>query len=353
MPHSHAPGTDPCFTLDEASVWGRPGVATSVTSDLPDSSRAMLGSHLIADSLWNASLTGAPALIKAAGLKGAYRSRVFHPIASRTYRLSCARRNPRASRPLMNFLERFAGVPASRTTRPYSHLLGGRESVSEYEGTKNQDYALPYVLVAGYPRSGTTTLQNLARNTYPSHFIESKILGRHSLWSAAKHEIQVAEDLAHLGTEEAVIFVAMRNFRDAAASLLVARGDNPTDLHWEAQRWRQWLALLGSPNIFPVAFEDVSRKSPYELSMQLAQLSQLKIEHRLRTTDSHSQLYELARERDIPDHRKSNLPNAERRSLLSEARAYVDQSIEPRLLGELDDIYSKFVSNIASPQRVG
>jgi hypothetical protein len=225
--------------------------------------------------------------------------------------------------------------------------------VSEYEGTKNQDYALPYVLVAGYPRSGTTTLQNLARNTYPSHFIESKILGRHSLWTAAKHEIQVAEDLAHLGTEEAVIFVAMRNFRDAAASLLVARGDNPTDLHWEAQRWRQWLALLGSPNIFPVAFEDVSRKSPYELSMQLAQLSQLKIEHRLRTTDSHSQLYELARERDIPDHRKSNLPNAERRSLLSEARAYVDQSIEPRLLGELDDIYSKFVSNIASPQRVG
>jgi hypothetical protein len=87
--------------------------------------------------------------------------------------------------------------------------------------------------------------------------------------------------------------------------------------------------------------------------MQLAQLSQLKIEHRLKTTDSHSQLYELARERDIPDHRKSNLPNAERRELLSEARAYVDQSIEPRLLGELDDIYSKFVSNIASPQRVG
>lgn len=353
MPLSHAVSIDPWFTIDEASAWVQPLSATAVASALPDSPRVALRSQLVAESLWNASLTGAPALVEATGLKGAYRSRVFHPIATRTYRLSCARRNPRASRSLMNFLERLAGVPASQTTQAYSHLLGGRESLSEYKGTENQDYALPYVLVAGYPRSGTTTLQNLVRNTYQSHFIESKTLGRYSLWTAAKHEIQVARELATLDNKEAVIFVAMRNFRDAAASLLVARGDNPTDLHWEAQRWRQWSALLGSPNIFPVAFEDVSRKSPYELSMQLAQLSQLKIEHRLKTTDSHSQLYELARERDIPDHRKSNLPNAERRELLSEARAYVDQSIEPRLLGELDDIYSKFVSNIASPQRVG
>ncbi len=349
MPLSHAISADPWFTVDEASLWNRTNATDSADPARP---RATPPSPLIADALWSASLTGEPFQSDGAGLRGAFRSQIFHPLASRTYRLSSERRNPRASRALMHLLERLGGIPSTQTTHAYSHIVGGKESVGEYDATMKQTYVLPYVLVAGYPRSGTTTLQNLVRTIYPSHFVESETPGRISLWQAAKHEIQVTQELSKFNSEEAVILMAMRNFRDAAASLLVARGGNPTDLEWEAERWREWSTLLGSKNVTPIVFEDVSRKSPHELSLQLAQRSHVELEIQLTAAHTHSQLYELARERDVSDHRKSNLPNAERRQLLAEARAYVASSIEPCLLGELDDIYSNVVNTFSSARLV-
>ena len=352
MPLSHAINADPWFTVDEASLWNRTNATDAADPAQPRFTGTTPHSTLIADALWSASLTGEPFQSEGAGLRGAYRSQMFHPLALRTYRLSSERRNPRASRALMHLLERLGGIPSTQTTHPYSHIVGGKESVGEYEATRNQSYALPYVLVAGYPRSGTTTLQNLVRTIYPSHFVESETRGRISLWQAAKHEIQVTQEIAKFNSEEAVILIAMRNFRDAAASLLVARGSNPTDLQWEAERWREWSTLLGSKNVTPIAFEDVSSKSPHELSLQLAQQSRVELETQVTAAHTHSQLYELARERDVSDHRKSNLPNAERRQLLAEARAYVASSIEPCLLGELDDIYSSVVSTFSSARLV-
>ena len=300
-------------------------------------------SEFIASSLWSASLTGAPHLIETSGLRGLYRSQLFHPIASRTYRLSCERRNPRISRALRHVLERMSGLSSSCATQQYSHVRGGYESVAEFEAIKSSNYKLPYILVAGFPRSGTTTLQNLVRNTYPSHFFESKSLNRLSLWEGAKHEIQVAEALTHLEAAEAVLFVAMRNFRDAAASLLVARGDQPTDLNWEARRWREWSALLHFANVIPIAFKDVSSLTPFELSNLMAHQSQIDLEWHLEPGHMHAQLYELARESDVVDPRKSNLPNGDRRELLRQARIHITETLDSRLLHELDDLYESLV----------
>jgi len=282
-------------------------------------------------------------------VKREYRKRIYDPMVRRSSERIFAHQNPEPFLSIRSALEFLAGQSWSRSENRYQGIVGGEATEREYQSFVSGAVRLPLILVAGYPRSGTTSMQTIVRAAFSRNICEIETVeDRFSLWEYPKHNSEAMARIMRSASDCSWVLVSLRSFLDCAASLAVGRGGTElVDVAHESQLWEAWLPLLSLPRAIPVSFHEISRLSPHEMAHAIARRTGVGIQSDIDVAATHKDLMLQLRKGVVDDFRQSNVPQASRSELLSEARQWVLSQLGQREAERLQALYDQHVSEIA------
>ena len=207
--------------------------------------------------------------------------------------------------------------------------------------------SLPVVVVAGYPRSGTTSLQTVVRAAYRSHIPEIDTADvRFSLWEYPKHSPGAIRDFVEYAAEDGRVISVVREFVDSAASLVVGRGGkDKVNIELEMHQWEKWLEIFTLPRVSVLSFASISSSTPHQLCATVARLVGIEPESPIGENDKFEDLMRRMGKGDPDSTTQSNLPSAARKRDLDEARTWVKESLGHSELTRLRNLYSEIATD--------
>jgi len=244
-------------------------------------------------------------------------------------------------------MQAMSGDGFNRDARRFEGIVGGDTTEREYQALTSGDFSAPIVVLGGFPRSGTTSLQSLLRVMYPSRIPEiDTVHQRFSLWEYPKHDVEAMDELSKSSPDEVRVIVASRRFEDAAASLAVGRGSiDLVDLELKVIRWRAWMDLVLTERVISVPFEAISSLSPRAMSDAIIGISGLTTENSVAHSDTYKSLMRGSGKGDTLNPRQSNTPSADRKAELESVRGEVISRVGRERIDELSAIYAKVTAS--------
>lgn len=283
----------------------------------------------VADILWDSCLKPPDLPIGDAGLASHYRKYIYRPLSLKVFREVARHHNPEPWLTMVCALQFLSGDGWRRSDRRFEGVVGDRLTELEYQLLKSGQTNRPLVFIAGFPRSGTTSAQAVARRAFSSSIpeIDSK-QPRFSLWEYPKHDFNAARQLALLGDEAVRLTLTVRNFLDVCASLVVGRGGAEyVDVQQELENWRAWIPISRMSNVFVLPFQTISSSTPMNLAREMARGMEVDALDTISSEVSYKDLMVEIGKGDAVSGHQSNLPSASRSVNLSEARNWVESQL--------------------------
>jgi len=296
-----------------------------------------------ADSLWTAMGVLPEFDTGSAGLQRIYREKIYGALVRRCVEKVLKHRNPEPWLSARCLLQLLAGDRWNRRARRYEGLVGGETTQKEYRRMLQGRLALPVIVVAGYPRSGTTSLQTVVRVAYRPHIPEIDTAdARFSLWEYPKHSPGSIKGFAEHAAENGHVLCAVREFVDSVTSLVVGRGGkDKVDLEFEKWRWEKWLDVYTHPRVSVIPFTRITSSTPRQLCGSVAHLVGVKPEFPIDESATYDDLMRRVGKGDPDSEKQSNLPSMARSRDLEEARIWVKESLGESEVTRLRDLYAK------------
>jgi hypothetical protein len=301
----------------------------------------------VADILWNAMRIDPAFNGGGTGPMRIWRESVYPGLVRRQMKAMHAHRNPEPWLTLNCTMQALSGDGFQRDARRYQGIVGGRTTELEYQAIARGEFTAPLVVLGGFPRSGTTSLQTLLRTIYPSHIPEiATEEQRFSLWEYPKHDVAAMTELSQCSSKEVHVVIASRRFEDAAASLAVGRGSlDLVDLELKITRWKAWMRLALSGCVVSVPFEAISALTPQDMAESLAVITELPLERHLSFSDTYVDLMGASGKGDTVNPRQSNTPSNSRVEELSQVRDQVVKKVGQPRIDELGRLYDQVRSS--------
>lgn len=233
----------------------------------------------LADALWDGIRHYAPIASSSGGLRGWYLSGPYAGIVARRRARAWQHRSPEPWLTLQWALDRAAGGAVTRTSLRYDGFPGQHSYEDSYRAVADGQFSPPYVYVAGYSRSGTTSLQNLVLAAFPDHVQPGRWDGPGHplrLWWYPKHNDDIARRIAALDPAVARVVLCVRPFVDSATSLALYTGlHDPAEITSEwisssAVEWQRLAELATEPRVVSVPFSWLSSVTPAECAAFLS-----------------------------------------------------------------------------------
>ena len=176
------------------------------------------------------------------------------------------------------------------------HSIGFR-SLSQGEMT------CPLIVGFGFPRSGTTTLQNAIYFGFPSHlppytFNRPEVNGPQSplaIWWSPKHDPNAGKGLLQFPPEQVRVIVVVRPFQEVAAALWHACSawQLPFNLQTEFNLWQSMTTDVAlNSNAIAVIFDSLKTSSPIELIKKMSSVLHIPADRLPDVKDQWSDVYE-------------------------------------------------------------
>ena len=229
----------------------------------------------LADALWDGVRHTPPLPPAGDGLRGWYLGGPYATVVERRRQRVWQHRRTEPWLTTQWLLER-ARTP--RSYLRYEGLPGQHSYEAAYRAVGAGEFERPFLFVAGFSRSGTTSLQNLVLAAFPQHVPP----GRWSdpdhplrLWWYPKHNASVTRRVA--ATEVARVILCIRPFVDSAASLALYEGrTDPADVTAEWVRaqedsWSSLADLARTPGVVVIPFSWLASTSPVGVATYLSE----------------------------------------------------------------------------------
>lgn len=305
-------------------------------------SRSLESQHQIADALWEAMWIDRYSPDDGNRLLRWYRRAVYERLVGASTRRVRAHKSPEPFLSMRASVELLSGQGWHRQDERFEGIVGGAATEVEYQDLVAGGVAKPLLLVAGYPRSGTTSLQTVIRWSFPSHICEVETEeDRFSLWEYPKHSSPTMSRILSVKSGSYVVFLAFRSFVDCAASLVIGRGStDQVNLKDEQEKWESWIPLLDSAGCVPVSFASISKRTPKQLGEALSSHIGVTQERHIDEHFGYGDLMLSLGKGVVDDKRQSNVPQESRKSLLAEARAWVIGQLGTHEADRLADLHA-------------
>lgn len=308
----------------------------------------------VADLLWGSMVMDPKFALASTGPTRLWTTRVYPWLMRRQLQRTASHKNPEPLLTVTCALRSAAGHDYLRAERRFEGIIGGRLTESEYQRLSHNHVRTPLIIVGGFPRTGTTSLQSLIRHSWPEHIaeIESEF-SRFSLWSYPKHDLKVMTALASLPPEQVIVLQSVRRFEDSVASLALARGSlDQVDIGLKLIRWRQWAELSLSGQVISIPYEHLATQSPEQMIREISRRLGLAPSRDLPESFSFQQLLSSQRQGGIPDSPQSNLPKPSYRNTLQGIIQDIREQLSFTELQELTDMYEQIASQGVSLNRI-
>ncbi len=303
--------------------------------------------HVLADTLWDAMLIPPAFPPAGGGLLGVWRSRMYPALMRRQVHAVFAHRSPEPWLTINCLLRSMTGDGYQHRERRYEGLVGGGVTESEYKAVIDGQFRAPLLMLCGFPRSGTTSVQAVLRYAFASHVPEiPSAHQRFSLWEYPKHDVQTAVTLASMPAADVRVIVAIRRFEDAVASLAVGRGSlNLVDLPLKVQRWNAWAQLCQGGSVTCLPFETITALRPRALAEHLRRAVDVEPEQEIDPTWDYQTLMDAKGKGDTSSSRQSNVPDPARSAELAQVRQEVITWLGSDRLQDLRRTYDEVVAS--------
>lgn len=303
----------------------------------------------LADALWD-GVRHEPGLPSGgAGWRGWYLTNVYAGVARRRRDRVWQHRSPEPWLSAQILMDRAGGGRTKRSALRWEGFPGQISYEAAYAAVRAGQFTRPYLFVAGYSRTGTTSLQNVVMAAFPDHLQPGRWNDPDRplwLWWYPKHQAHVARRVAGIDPSLCRVLVTVRRALPSMSSLAVHRGferaqDVPASwISTEADDWQAMATVAALPGAHAVPFEFLTTSSPAELVDSLqASLGITPVAGAYREA-SWPDLHLAGVSPDVIDSpRHSNLPHAERVELPRLMAKRIAQVLGPRL-DDLDGTYT-------------
>ena len=209
----------------------------------------------------------------------------------------------------------------------------------------DQEFRSPLIFVAGYPRSGTSSLQNITLKCFAEHIPLPKDSEYPIVWWELKHDARLARSLVDLGKSTVRVTIPIRPFVGAAASWSVRSGELSDEwIYRQVADWERMALIAMHPKCLALPFQVIQESKPFTVSRGLEGLLNIKQTTELQESTTWKQLFEKSpvfQELLLPT--QSNLPHEGRASLLTTAENQITATIGSKRISELDDLYQQVI----------
>ncbi len=284
-----------------------------------------------------------------------YRRVIYEPLVQACFGKIRTHKSPE---PWLSFkctLQTLAGDGWFHAQRRYEGIVGARETELEYQMLVSGKVAMPLLLVAGYPRSGTTSLQTVVRSAFNAHVVEIPADNkRFSLWEYPKHNPSVIKRVVLAGKSSIRVVAVARQFEECAASLIVGRGGvHLVNLDKELALWESWLEVCNLEGVYPIAFSTIMNSKPKQIAQLISQITDLPPNIELAPDDTYSDLMRRLGKGDTDNPMQSNVPSELRSEKLQEALEWVRSQLGADRRSRLEAAYSSIPFAIVSSGTIG
>jgi hypothetical protein len=296
-------------------------------------------SGYLREAMWSEPAPIAPG----EGWRRVYRSLVYSRVDEARRRRLRAWRSPEPWLAVQGALDRLAGGPDVRDALRVEGLRGSRYYPEGTLSIARGEFAPPFLFVAGYPRSGTTSLQNLVLHHFSKHLPEgswNEPPYSMNLWWYPKHDSRTAVAIGALDPEVARVLLAVRPAVDAMASSAVYQGW--FDDEWvqeQVEAWRSMLAVAAGQSVITITFEQLTSGSPHDVATAIASRAGVAIDEPAEDEEWGSLYARGVQDGLVGSAERSNMPDPRRRSRLTAAKQGISGSLGGTLLAELDAEY--------------
>lgn len=326
-----------------SATGGARGAGQTARDDVPSSRE-------VADALWDGVRHATPLARADGGWRAWYLNGPYARVADRRRSRVWAHRSAEPWLTVQWILERGA-TPRSRLR--FEGFPGEHSYEAAYRAVAEGRFDRPFVYVAGFSRSGTTSVQNVVLAAFPDHVPPGSWSDPDHplrLWWYPKHDVAVARRIAACAPNVARVVLCVRPFVDAAASLALYEGiTDSADVtrEWVTERAAEWQGLADlaqAPGVVTVPFGALSSSSPAEFAAALADRLGIPASAGIDPTTSWDEVYtgRISPE-ELDNPYLSNLPHGERPVRTARLR---DRVVE--LLGsaadELEDAYAEMAA---------
>jgi hypothetical protein len=279
-----------------------------------------------------------------------YRRVIYQQLEQLCFQKIRAHKSPE---PWLSFkcaLQVLAGDGWFHAQRRHEGIVGGLESEREYQTLVSGKVAMPLLLVAGYPRSGTTALQTVVRSAFNAYIVEIPTENkRFSLWDYPKHNPSVIKRAVLVGKSSIRVVAVARQFEECAASLIVGRGGvHLVNLDKELALWESWLEVYNLEGVYPIVFSAITNSKPKQIAQLISQITDLLPNDELAPDDTYSALMLRLGKGDTDNPMQSNVPSELRSEKLQEALEWVRSQLGVDRRSRLEAAYSSIPFVIAS-----
>ena len=302
----------------------------------------------IADALWDGLRYEPPVASSDRGERSWYLQQVYGRVVAARRDRVWARRSLEPWLTAQWIMERAGGQETVREDLRFEGLPGAHSYEAAYSSVREGEFDRPFLFVAGYARSGTTSMQNLVRRAFPAHIPPGKWTDTDSalrLWWYPKHDASTARRIAQVGPGDARTLLCVRPFVDAAASWARYCGFTaPESLPaaWVDRQLEAWTTLVEvsrQPGSVVVPFEVVVATAPSALAEALGLFLGLEA-YPLGASTGWSHVYESGIAGEVlRDPAVSNLPHAGRAVHIAAIAAH----IEDYLGGEIAGVEARYI----------
>lgn len=284
----------------------------------------------LADALWDGVRHFPPIPTATGGLRGWYLSGPYASVVAHRRRRVWRHRSPEPWLTAQWLMDRLGGGATPRSSLRYEGLPGRHSYESSYRAVAEGRFTAPFVFVAGFGRSGTTSVQNLVLAAFSEHVLPGVWDGPGHplrLWWYPKHNAAVARRIAGVDPAVARVVVCVRPFVDSAASLALYCGLTDPDAvtsRWVRERaaeWRRMADVACEPGVLSFPFAWLPSISPVEGASFLAEHLGIDMDARLGADTTWDDVYQgrISRE-ELDNPYLGNLPHADRPVLTERLR---------------------------------
>ena len=308
-------------------------------------------SRALADALWDGVRHRPPIATSDHGLRGWYLRGPYAWVVRRRRTLLWRHRSGEPWLTAQWLLDRAGGSTQARSALRYEGFPGRSPYEPAYQRIVDGRFDVPFVYVAGYSRSGTTSVQNLALAAFAAHVPEGRWDGPgHPLriWWYPKHDPAVAARIAALAPTARVL-ACVRPFVDAATSLALYTGRlDPADVQpeWVREQARTWLALArtaAQPQVLTVAFDRIAATNPATLADWVADGLGIEVGAGFDREAAWAELYQgRISPEELDNPYLANLPHIQRPELVGRLSARIADLVAPDR-PHLDEAYAAAV----------
>jgi hypothetical protein len=298
--------------------------------------------EILRDAMW----AEPPAQAARKSFMGIYDKYIYGVVKKRRLRKVKAWKNPNPWLTVQITLEWLSGSQNRKDYLRGEGLPGGINYADGYASIASGEFKPPFLFVAGFPRSGTTSLQNIVLRSFPDNLPRGTWGSPpHNLrlWWYPKHEVEVTLAIANLPSNVSRVFLAIRPLVDSLASFSVYSGTS--DFDWcreNAERWFAMNSLYSHENVIPIPFEIWPKYSPTQIVRILEAAAHVPATSLPSESTSWNEIHRSGTSPDMLElPGRSHLPNSERELHLKSAKVALASAIDAETLHESQQIYLK------------